>query len=165
MITTSRPLLDCTRSDRLKTSRINLLARFLRTASPSFREATIPSLAVWKSLGATSTVMYRPLARCDRSKTRWNSSRRLTRCAFVKRWDGIRLFLWTAHAAVGLLTRRPTTRRKPSGAYVLLRGAASTPGVPSWWPCARESRAYACGADGLAETSHSWSRTPAAEHR
>jgi hypothetical protein len=89
MITTSRLWPGGTRSDRLKTSRINLLARFLRTASPSFREATIPSLAVWQSLGATSTVMYRPFARCDRSKTRWNSSRRLTRCALVKRWDGI----------------------------------------------------------------------------
>jgi hypothetical protein len=157
--TTSRPLPGGSRSDRLKTSRINLLARFLRTASPSFREATIPSLEVSPSFGATSTVKYRPFARCEPSKTRWNSSRCLTRCAFVKRSDGIRIFLRTGRPAT------TATRRKPSGVYVPWRGAVSTPGAPSWLPCARETHACACGAGGLAGTLHSLSRTPAAEER
>ena len=43
-------------SSRLNTSRINRLARFLRTASPSFREATIPSRDVDAPLGANRSV-------------------------------------------------------------------------------------------------------------
>ncbi len=117
MTTTSRPLPGGSRSDRLKTSRINLLARFLRTASPSFLEATIPSLAIPASLGAASTVAYLPFARCEKSNTRWNSSRRLTRLAFVKRSDGMRFLAESGLRATGyeeetVRRLRPFARRR-----------------------------------------------------
>ena len=87
MTTTSIP--RCGHFERRKTSRINRLALFLLTASPSFREATIPSRLVPASFGATRIVRYRPLVRSDRSKTLWNSPRRLTRRSFEKRSDGM----------------------------------------------------------------------------
>ena len=102
------------------------------------------------SVGATSTVRYRPFARCDRSKTRWNSPWRLTRRAFEKRSDGHGMFRGTE-------APRAITRRKPRGACALLRGAASAPGGHSSSPSAPEIRASACGAGGLAGTSHSLS--------
>jgi hypothetical protein len=105
------------KSPRLKTSRINLLARFLRTASPSFREATIPSRAVPDSLGATSTVAYRPFARCDRSNTLWYSSRRLTRRAFENRSDCRGMFR-------GSVLRAPALRGGNSQALAPFRPAA-----------------------------------------
>ena len=150
MITTSRPFPDGSGSERLKTSRINLLARFLRTASPSFRDATIPSLETPESFSATNTVRYRPFARLDASKTRWNSALRLTRQAFVKRSEGLPIFLRTVAGAT-------VTRRRPSGVYVPSRGAVSAPDARSSLPCARESRVCAFGGGGLAGTSHSLS--------
>ncbi len=91
----------CGQFERRKTSRINRLALFLLTASPSFREATIPSLLAPASFGATRIVRYRPLDRSDRSKTLWNSPRRLTRRSFEKRSDGM-----------AALRRRKNARRR-----------------------------------------------------
>src|SRR6266542_5270150 len=149
MTTTSIPRRPRT-SERLKTSRINRLALFLLTASPSFLEATIPSLPVPVSFGATRIVRYRPFVRSDRSNTRWNSPRRLTRRSFEKRSDGM-------GSPSRALAPAVATRRKPRGAYAPSRGGASEPGALSWSPCARGTHACACGAGGLAGTSHSLS--------
>ena len=149
MTTTSIPRRPGT-SERRKTSRINRLALLRLTESPSFLEATMPSRAVPASFGPTRIVRYRPLARSDRSNTRWNSPRRLTRRSFEKRSDGMR-------SPSRTVARCRFTRKKPRGVCAPSRGGASEPGGRSWLPSARGTRACACGAGGLAGTSHSLS--------
>ena len=118
MTTTSRPLPGWSMSPRLKISRINRFARFLRTESPSFRDATIPSRAIPASLGATSTVAYRPFTRIERSKTRRNSSRCLTRRFFGKRSDCRGMFRGLVRVSVyeeeTVRRLRPFARRRLS---------------------------------------------------
>jgi hypothetical protein len=72
----------------LKTSRMRRLALFRRTASPSFREATMPSRGPDAGPGAKSRVKYLDDRREPVSNTRLNSPRRRTRSAFVKLCDG-----------------------------------------------------------------------------
>jgi hypothetical protein len=63
-------------SDVRKTSRIRRFARFLVTAPPSLRDATIPRRVVAAGDGAATAVNRRPWVRLPSSKTRWNSLRR-----------------------------------------------------------------------------------------
>jgi hypothetical protein len=72
-------------------SRISRLARFLTTAPPSFREATIPSRDQEAPSRAAMTVRYRPWALRPVLKTRWNSARRRRRRAGGRAWER----MWT----------------------------------------------------------------------
>lgn len=73
----------------LKTSRIRRLARFLTTAPPSRRDATMPSRCDSPVSGDAMIVKYRPWALRPPSKTRWNSARRRSRRARGRVCDGM----------------------------------------------------------------------------
>jgi hypothetical protein len=106
----------------LNSSRINRLARFRRTASPSLREATIPSRAGDEGPGASRSVKYLDETLDPLSKTRWNSPRRRTRCALPNACD--------AMARLHALRRRDGEALAALGAAALEHQAAILGGHP-----------------------------------
>jgi hypothetical protein len=106
--------------DCLKISRINRLARFLRTAFPSFFDATSPSRVSPDDLATTRTVRNRPLPRWAASNTRLNSPRFLSRRllssrredAFERAVTMLGNAAWTGYDEETVRRFRPLARRR-----------------------------------------------------
>jgi hypothetical protein len=150
-ISTSTPANDSGESNCLNSSRISLLARFLLTESPSFRDATIPSLVRDACPLATSSVRNRPRIRCPLSNTLWNSARRLSRRFLPNGRDAaasLGLTWATCVPARGGMVRT----KKLSGACDPWPDGVSAPADRSWYSYARENHECEPCAGGSAGT-------------
>jgi hypothetical protein len=80
---------------RRKTSRMSRLARFLLTASPTLRDATIPNLGSPALFGVVNSVRNLPCTLVAVVNACWNSERRRRRRDLLNRWDCIGRADWT----------------------------------------------------------------------